>query len=79
MLSGPIAADAGGVVVGLFLGRDQLALLDDHGRSHVRAFIEELGRREQQHAVLLDDVQEAVLREADAVGDLHIRPTARRS
>ena len=69
---GPDAADAGSVVVGLFFNRDQLALLDDRHGNDVIAFIEILGGRIDDDAVALGNVEEAVLREADAMRNLHV-------
>ena len=57
------------VVVALLVWRDQLALLDDLLDGHVRQLVEELGRRENQNAVLLGDEQKAVRGEADTVGN----------
>lgn len=62
-------ADAGGVVEALLLDRDQLALLHEVEGRHIARFIEELGRGKEKHAVLLGDIEEAVLREAGAVRD----------
>src|ERR1700737_3307944 len=50
--------------------RDQFAFGDDDTCNNVRALIEEFGRRIFQHAILLGDVKEAVLREAPAIGYL---------
>ena len=65
----PDIADARRVVEGFLVGGDQIALLDHVPDRHVRALVEELGRREHHHPVLLGDVEEAVLGEADAVRD----------
>jgi len=57
-------------VVERFLpGRDQLALVHHDSDGDIRTFIEELGGRQHQHAVLLSDVKEPVLGEADAIGN----------
>ncbi len=56
------------MVVALLLRRDQLALRHDLDHRDVRAFVEELGGREVEHAVVLGDDQEAVLGPAHAVG-----------
>ena len=63
----PDVADAGGVVEALLVGRDQLALRHHLADRDVGALVEELGGREDQHPVLLDDVEHAVRAEADAV------------
>jgi hypothetical protein len=55
------------VVEALFRLRDQLALGNDDANRYVLTLIEELGRRILQDPVLLDDIQEAILREAGAV------------
>ncbi len=65
-------AGAGAMVVGLLLHRHQLALRHHFDHRDVRAFVEELGRREIQHAVVLDHDQEAVLGPAHAVGLLEV-------
>jgi hypothetical protein len=49
-------------------GRDQLALAHHFDHGHVGAFIEELGGREVEDAVVLHHDQEAVLGPAHAVG-----------
>ena len=69
LVVGPDAAHPGGVVVGFFLGRDQLALLHDDEGSDIGAFVEELGGGIDQHAVLLGDEEETILRETHAVGN----------
>src|SRR5215213_302172 len=66
----PNAAGAGGVIVRLLLGRDEIALLHHLERRHVRPLVEELGCREDEHAVLFGDEKETILREADAVWNL---------
>ena len=58
------------VVVGLLLRRNQLALRHGFDHRHIAAFIEELGRREVEHPVVLDDEQESVLGPAHAVGHM---------
>ena len=63
----PDAAFARGVVEALFRLRDQLALRNHDANRDVLALVEELGGRILQDPVLLDDVQEAILREAGAV------------
>ena len=62
------AAGACAVVVAFFFNGDQLALRHHLDDGHVRAFIEELGRGEVEHAVVLGDDQEAVACPAHAVG-----------
>jgi hypothetical protein len=64
------AADAGGVVEALFLRRDQFALRHDDAHRRVGSLEEELGRREDEHAVALGDVEEPVAREAGTVRDV---------
>ena len=59
-----------GVIVALIRLRNQLAFRNDVAGDDIRALIEELGRRIFQHPILLGDVEEAVLREAYAVGYL---------
>ena len=66
------AAGARAVVVGFLLDRHQLALRHHLDHRHVRAFVEELGGRKIQHAVVLDHDQEAVLGPAHAVRLLEI-------
>ena len=51
--------------------RDQIALLDNIERGHVRALVEELRCRVNQHPVLLCNVQETIWRKAGAVWNLH--------
>src|SRR5882762_7844961 len=58
------------MVITLLGLRDQLAFGNDDTCNNVRALIEEFGRRIFQHAILLGDVKEAVLREAPAIGHL---------
>ncbi len=65
---GTDTADTSAVIERLLLHRDQLALRHHLDDRHVRAFVEELGRREIQDAVVLDDDQETVPRPAHAVG-----------
>jgi hypothetical protein len=60
------------VVVAFLLDRDQRALRYDWDRNHVRALIEELGGRVEEDAVLLDNVEESVLRKTRAVRDREV-------
>jgi hypothetical protein len=55
------------VVEALFRLGDQLALRNDDANRDVLALIEELGGRILQNPVLLDHIQEAIFREAEAV------------
>ena len=58
------------MVVALLALGNELPLGHDRVGHDVLAFVEELGRRVLDDAVLLDDVEETVLREARAVGNL---------
>jgi hypothetical protein len=58
------------VVVALLILRDQLAFGNDRVRDDVGALVEELCRGVLDDAVLLDDIQEPVLREAWAVRNI---------
>src|ERR1700675_4883095 len=58
------------MVIALLGLRDQCACGNDDTCNNVRALIEEFGRRIFEHAILLGDVKEAVLREAPAIGYL---------
>ena len=69
-------AGARGVVVRLFLGRNQFALLDDRKRDRIGALHEVFGRREHHHAVALGDEQEAVGRVAGAGGNVELHARA---
>ena len=55
------------MVVALLVHRNQLATRYDRHRHDVRALVEKLGRRIEQHAVLLGDDQEPVIGKAGAV------------
>jgi hypothetical protein len=61
LVVGPDVADAGGVVVGGFVRRNQLAPLCHHADRHIRIFIEELGGRKCENPVLLHQVHDPVL------------------
>src|SRR4051794_9966217 len=58
------------MVVALLGLRDQFTFGNDDTCNNVRALIEEFGCRIFQHAILLGDVEETVLREAAAIGYL---------
>ena len=66
----PHAAFARAVIEALLRLRNQLTLRNNDADADVRALIEELRRRILQNAVLLDHVEESVLREARAVRHL---------
>ncbi len=71
MLSGPIRQTRAPWLK-LLLGRDQLALINHDKGGRVRTFLEELRRREDEHAVMLGDEEEVVVRHADAVRHLEV-------
>ena len=56
------------MVVALLSFWNKLAFCDDYSGDNIRTFIKELGRWIFKHSILFDGVQEAVLREAGAVG-----------
>ncbi|MCY1542638.1 hypothetical protein D9M68_783960 [compost metagenome] len=56
----------------LLLHRDQAALGHHLDHGHVRAFVEELGGGEVEHAVVFDHDEETVLGPAHAVGHLEV-------
>ena len=68
----PDGADPRRVVVAFLLDRNQLATRNHFKGGDVGALVEELGRRIDQHAVLLGDVEEAIVGKAGTVRDREV-------
>jgi hypothetical protein len=67
---GADTADAGGVVVALLRGRDEIALLQNLECCDVGPLVEKLRRRKLKDPVLLGHVKHAVRREADTIREV---------
>ena len=64
------AADARGVVVAHFRGRNQLAFKHDNIDRHIDALTEELGGKILQHAILFDYIEEAIAEKQRPLGTI---------